>query len=262
MIEIDIKKRVRRPRGAVVRLRPISHSLTAESNYRKGLYAILSAIRGEVKNSVLPAYTAYNGSIRDNSAWFDSLKNLIAYELARNTNLFQSAADEEEKRNRKKFIASVKKELSIDLQQILVADDMAQLLRDYNALNNALIKSLTDDIVKDVERLVYDAKITRESAKSLSDKLTKRFKVAKSRADLIAVDQLNKLNADFNERRNLQVGIKKYEWLTSRNERVRSLHRSLDGNIYKYGESTGAEEGLPPGKPIRCQCIAVPVVEF
>jgi uncharacterized protein with gpF-like domain len=43
---------------------------------------------------------------------------------------------------------------------------------------------------------------------------------------------------------------------------VGPLHRSLDGKVYEYGKPTGAEQGLPPGQPINCRCVARGIVEF
>ena len=53
-----------------------------------------------------------------------------------------------------------------------------------------------------------------------------------------------------------------YTWMTSRDERVRPRHKELDGKEYEYGKPTGAEDGLPPGQPIMCRCVARGIVEI
>ena len=59
-----------------------------------------------------------------------------------------------------------------------------------------------------------------------------------------------------------QAGIEKYTWRTSQDELVRPRHARLEGNVYRYGEPTGAEDGLPPGQPIQCRCVAQAIVSF
>ena len=98
--------------------------------------------------------------------------------------------------------------------------------------------------------------------RDLRARLKADFGIADKRAALIAQDQTAKLNSDLNRIRQEQAGVTSYEWRTSRDERVRERHRKLDGTVYKWGEPTGAEEGLPPGKPIRCRCVALGVVDF
>jgi SPP1 gp7 family putative phage head morphogenesis protein len=83
-----------------------------------------------------------------------------------------------------------------------------------------------------------------------------------NRAKLIARDQTAKLNSDLNRFRQDQAGVDKYVWRTSQDERVRARHRGLEGKVYEWGEPTGAEDGLPPGQPIQCRCVAQGVVEF
>ena len=53
-----------------------------------------------------------------------------------------------------------------------------------------------------------------------------------------------------------------YVWRTSKDERVRPRHQHIDGIAYEYGKPTGAEQGLPPGQPIQCRCIAQAIVTF
>mgnify|MGYP000156213867 CR=1 FL=1 len=78
----------------------------------------------------------------------------------------------------------------------------------------------------------------------------------------VTIIKVGKFNADLNRIRHEQAGVTEYEWMTSRDERVRARHRKLHGTVYTYGKPTGAESGLPPGQPIRCRCVARAVVRF
>lgn len=176
--------------------------------------------------------------------------------------MVREVLDLESKRHTERFSKDVQAAFGIDLRAVVRQEDLGGYLDDAAARNTSLIKSLSQDTVKRIEQAVLAAKLDGRSARDLRKELQKQFGIVSRRADLIAQDQMAKLTADLNERRQQQVGVKEYDWLTSHDERVRPLHKSLDGTRYQWGKPTGAEDGLPPGKPIRCRCVAIGVVEF
>lgn len=240
-----------------VQLKPVSERVTAIIEYRKILIALLREIKREVNASVIPAYSADRKIQVDSASWFAGLKAIAEQAISTATlkasNLFLTESGSHWKR----FVRSIYSGVGINLPDT-ARPDSHKLLETYTEQNASLIKSLSDDAVKRVEQAVYSAKLNNQSIADLSKELQKQFGILKSRADLIAVDQMASLNADFNEARQRAVGIDSYSWKHQGDSRVRSLHRSLRGNVYKWGERTGAENGLPPGKPIRCRCVAIP----
>ena len=126
----------------------------------------------------------------------------------------------------------------------------------------ALIKNVSDDVLKRVEMTVYNGIIAAKPAKQLAAELTADFGFAQRRAKLIARDQASKFNSDLNRIRHEQAGISDYIWSTSLDERVRPLHKKLEGKRFTYGKPTPAEGGGQPGQPINCRCVARAVVEF
>jgi SPP1 gp7 family putative phage head morphogenesis protein len=159
-------------------------------------------------------------------------------------------------------MASAKRSLGIDLKAVVRQEDLDDYMRAATARNTSLITSLGDDVVKRVEQTVYSNSIAGNSATTLRKALQEQFGITDRRAKLIARDQTSKFNADLNKIRQQQAGVTSYSWMTAHDERVRPLHRSLDGKTYKWGEATGAEQGLPPGQPILCRCVARGIVEF
>lgn len=168
----------------------------------------------------------------------------------------------EAQRHTDTFIATARRALGVDLRAVVRQEDLGDHLRLAATRNSALIKSLAQDTVKRVELAVVENLIAGNSAETLRKQLVKDFGIADSRAKLIASNEMSSLNADLNRIRHEQAGITEYRWTTSRDERVRERHKALEGKVYRYGEATGAEGGLPPGKPIRCRCIARAVVQF
>jgi SPP1 gp7 family putative phage head morphogenesis protein len=124
--------------------------------------------------------------------------------------------------------------------------------------NTLLIQNITSEV---------QLKIFEEVRKDPSglDSLFKRIKeatgFADSRVKLIARDQTSKLNSELAALRHTAAGFSRYVWATVGDERVRENHEELNGKIYFYGEPTDEEDGLPPGEPIQCRCVAEPIFE-
>lgn len=88
--------------------------------------------------------------------------------------------------------------------------------------------------------------------------------VTQSRAELIARDQVLKLNAEVTQKRHEAAGIVEFVWSTSRDERVRPDHKVLEGKRYRYDDPPVVDRrrgtrGLP-GIHFQCRCVAIPVI--
>jgi len=170
--------------------------------------------------------------------------------------------DLEAQRHTETFMATAKRALGVNLAAVVRDEDLTEYLQAAVARNTSLIQSLSDDVVKRIEQAVYTNSIAGNSVATLRKELQKQFGITDRRANLIARDQTSKFNSDLNKIRQQQAGVTSYTWSTAHDERVRPLHKKLDGNTYKWGEPTGAEDGLPPGQPINCRCVARGIVEF
>ena len=159
-------------------------------------------------------------------------------------------------------MAAARRAFGIDLSSVVREEDLEGYLEQAALRNAALIRGMADDLLKRVAQETTSALINGESVAQLQKRLRHQLEVSDSRARLIARDQTSKLTSDLNRIRHEQAGIEKYIWRTSMDERVRARHAKLEGKVYKYGEPTGAEQGLPPGQPIQCRCTAQGVVEF
>lgn len=266
MIDYDIaqlaKRSKKRRRGEVALITPQSASIAATKQYQALLRAMIRSIAGEANKTMRQVLLNQKGKVRDNATWFTAIKEKVATLEAALFEKIKGVFDLEALRGDKAFIQQAKKVLGIDILSVIQAEDLQPSIEMHLARNIALIKSLNGDIIKKIEERVYSSIIGGRSAKDLSEDMQRIFKVSRNRADLIATDQMSKLRADMNMIRQKQAGVKKYVWRTSQDERVRDRHKKLDGNVYRWGQKTGAEEGRPPSQPIRCRCVAIAVVEF
>jgi SPP1 gp7 family putative phage head morphogenesis protein len=167
----------------------------------------------------------------------------------------------EAKRHTATFSDHVLKTLGVNVMSVVRDDDLEDYLDAAAARNAALITNIASDTMNKVKRIVIDAVINGWSLRDTKKGISDVFGVSDSRAQLIARDQTAKLTSDLNKIRHKQADIQEYVWRTSLDERVRPRHSQLEGNKYKYDEPTGAEDGLPPGQPIQCRCVAQGIVE-
>jgi SPP1 gp7 family putative phage head morphogenesis protein len=140
----------------------------------------------------------------------------------------------------------------------LIEPGTVNKLEEFVALNVDLIKSASqryhDRIRQDVERAFAEG--TRPE--DLADLFVERDGMAERDAMRIARDQLGKLNADFNEDRQKELGVTSYIWRTANDERVRDEHQDREGQEFKWSDPP--EDGNP-GEPIQCRCYAEPVFD-
>jgi SPP1 gp7 family putative phage head morphogenesis protein len=110
---------------------------------------------------------------------------------------------------------------------------------------------------------------------TLAKLLEERVGVSRSRAVLIARDQVGKLHGQIIRHRQVEAGIKRFTWSTSRDERVRPSHAELEGKDFSWDDDIREDEmqdydiadddpddpAPVPGSAIQCRCTALPVLE-
>jgi len=141
------------------------------------------------------------------------------------------------------------------------------------AENVRLITSIPGELLSQVEQVLREDFPKGLRVEVIQSHLEERFSVAESRARLIARDQVGKLNAGLTEARNRSLGVTRYTWQTSGDERVRGnpdglwpkgLHYELNGQVFSYSDPPITNEDGDrnnPGEDYQCRCNAVPVLE-
>lgn len=143
---------------------------------------------------------------------------------------------------------------------------LGEMLQIFSINNANLIKDVSATFVNQTENLVYEGMIKGWRHEVIAKKLlatgedelgkSSRFTVAKTRADLIGRDQINKLNGDLTHLRQIQAGITHYFWRDSNDSRVRPAHRLFNNRRFSWAK--GATGGLHPGQDYQCRCWAAP----
>lgn len=132
--------------------------------------------------------------------------------------------------------------------------------------NVSLVSSIPAETLGDMRKVVKDGFLNGKSTTKIMKEIQNRYKVSKSRASLIARDQIGKLNADVTEAQQRDAGIEEYIWCDCGDGRVRPSHKKLNGKRFRWDDPPVVDEKTGrrchPGKDYQCRCRPKPVFKF
>lgn len=148
----------------------------------------------------------------------------------------------------------IRRAIGVDVSAILRGNaGMLQSMKAATKDNIALIKTIPEQYFDRVTETVTNGWNNGMRWETLVKQIERDGGITENRAKLIARDQTSKMNAAFNQERQQQVGIEKYEWSTSRDERVRPEHEDMDGKTCRWDDPPIVDgEPAHPGEPINC----------
>lgn len=162
---------------------------------------------------------------------------------------------------REQFQRQVRAALGIDLPAS--NPDFSRVFRDFRTKNTALIKTMAEDKVGRVRRVLHEAGVGTR-VEEIAAALQEQTGITDRHAALVARDQVLKLNGQVTEQRHQEAGVTQYIWRTSEDERVRESHRALDGTKHRYDQppvQSAKGEKANPGQFFQCRCTMEPVIE-
>lgn len=101
---------------------------------------------------------------------------------------------------------------------------------------------------------------------TLRDALQERVGMSERHAELVARDQVGKLQSRIAADLQTAAGVRRYRWRTARDQRVRDRHRELEGTVWDV-DGPGAPGAGPygehahAGEAIQCRCYREPIVD-
>ena len=133
-------------------------------------------------------------------------------------------------------------------------------LRDFMNIavseNVSWIKSIDKEYHDKIKTITLQGVRRGRSINDMAQEITKASESSKSRAKFIARDQAGSIYGDLTKTRQEQMGLKKFRWSTSDDERVRESHAELDGRVFTWKD--GANR-IYPGEDYNCRCVAEPL---
>jgi SPP1 gp7 family putative phage head morphogenesis protein len=155
--------------------------------------------------------------------------------------------------------------------QLTDSPRLKPLIEGFAAENVALIKGISPRLAADVQGLVVQGLTNGVPAARLAEQIRARMDISAQRAELIAIDQIGKLDGKLTEQRHRDLGVTHFFWHTSEDERVRGnpaglypkalpSHWDRNGKRYAYDDLPRGRNGERevPGTPYRCRCWQEP----
>lgn len=252
--------------GRKAKPQPIFISKKTEVEYYKALLSISHLCQKGVKDDIEPMLAFNMGDsiqIHIGDGIFSSVKNalgnlkqkitnsidLIAAQLATQIVLKQKKASD------KQIAEMLQKSTGLDFTGLMRDEDLQDAVDSAIAANVSLIQSIPKQYLDKVEAAVLDGIQTGKRSDEIKKSILEIGHSTDSRAKLIAVDQLGKINGRLAQIRQRKLGITHYTWSTSHDERVRHSHRLRDGLIFAWNNPPSDGH---PGIPIRCRCVPIP----
>lgn len=267
--------RKRRAKSRLRRLRPIVPNAKAELAYKAALLSIVRKCRSLAERALNGAKASWpapaqDGIVRARDAGLGDVISPIKRAAGKLGNLDKWAkrmvglAVEANRDNVDRRLADeIRRTIGVDVLAIFRSD--AGLLRAMTAAtkeNVALMKSIPEQYFGRVYSTITKGWVSGLRWESLVEQVQRDGDITENRAKLIARDQTSKMNAAFNRERQQQVGIERYEWSTSRDERVRESHAAMDGKTCEWANPPIVDgEPVHAGEGINCRCTALPIVD-
>lgn len=240
----------------------VTDSVTANASVTRGISTKLKRLLREAENKIgAELATAY----KDIDRLFGTR---IATTLSKN---FVNAVEVTQKKTITAEVqaAATKKVPAETLKSInLLADKgTKKIITKSIGENVKLIQSVPEQYFQRISKAVYDGLDKGRHISAIAEDLVDIGGMSERKAQFIARDQLGKTYGDLTKKRQENLGIRRFKWLTSHDERVRETHDALDGHIYDWdtgaiGPEVASEvEGLVPGEDYNCRCTSSMVME-
>lgn len=247
-----------------------------ERDYLHDLVVMMSPARALVMDRLIPELSQLQreAGIRDDDcddkhglrldAWAERIDQImdgvrveytrkVPRDRARET--AREAAGKTERHNREQLNRQFRSLLRFDV--IGTDPQLDGMSKAFVQENVKLITSIPSRYFDDVETSVIRAFRSGQRADQVAEKLVERYDISASRAALIARDQVGKFNGELNKVRQTNIGVERYTWRTSKDERVRESHAELEGEVFNWDGGRQPPEGHP-GMPIQCRCSPEP----
>lgn len=159
-------------------------------------------------------------------------------------------------RNSEKEIKKAfKRTLGLDV--FSTSQELEGMLDLWTEQNAQYIRSVPVEYLDRVAATIRQGAMQGTLFPELNKEVQRAYSVSENRAQLIARDQISKLNGNINQHLQLQAGIKTYEWQDSGDVRVRVTHAQNHGKIFSWDK--GPPNTGNPGEDINCRCVGLPV---
>jgi uncharacterized protein with gpF-like domain len=251
-------------------LRAIPASAGVEAAYRKRLQLLLRDMAVDIRKSLKRAYRPAKERLAMDDDPVVALRTVMRH-LGRR---WERRFDQMAKEIAEMFATRSQADLDFAFRKRLKeagftvsfkpTDRMVSAYRAVVAENVALIKSVPQQFLKDVEGAVWRSALKGGAAYDLSKEIREKYGVSARRAAFIASDQSAKARTTFEQSRRTELGITTAVWKHSHAGKVpRPTHVAMDGKKFPIAKGMWdpAEQAfIQPGVLPRCRCTSRAVI--
>ncbi|HHF4933867.1 TPA: phage head morphogenesis protein [Haemophilus influenzae] len=261
---MNLPEILKNQRAKARKFKPVKMSKRTELWYKQQLKQFVKTMTDDVEIALQQPQGSF---FMDDAKGFQAIsaralmKVLEKYEKSDRTSQAENIANgfvsRGDVQNHIEVSTNLKNQTGIDLAAYLRnSPNIAEKVNALTAGNIQLIKSIRSQYLDKVQNAVMQAMVRGSLNKDLAAQIKDLGKTTEKRAMFIARDQSSKLNAALTQARHEEVGVKKYMWSTSGDERVRESHAEKDGQIFEYSNPPA-----DPGHDFNCWCVQIPVLD-
>lgn len=243
------------------------------NSYMRLLNKLLKEYLPEIKNAADEEKNRRHDDTTDLLAVVTKVFEKMADELQRDMEAFglEHRVEDMAKLTRKLSINEWKKAVESTLG-IQLADDyytgelFRKLMKEWIDNNVDLIKTIPNDSLSQMRELVLEGYRNGKPTTKIVKEIQEVYGMTRRHAQLIARDQIAKLNGQIAKLQQEDAGVSEYIWSTSGDSRVRQGHKALDGKRFKWSDPpiVDAKTGrrCHPGEDYQCRCVALAVFDY
>lgn len=253
----------------------------AEREYKRVTNAYMRLLNKRLKE-YLPKMKALadaekNGQRHDDiGSFLSALFNLFAH-LAADleadmdsfslTKRLEAMANLTQKLSIRDWKRQVKATLGIDLMDDYYTGELFKdLMKQWIDDNVDLIKTIPKDSLGKMRETVFDGYRNGVSTTDIVKKIQSIYGMDRRHAQLIARDQIAKLNGQITRIQQEDAGVTEYIWSTSEDSRVRESHAALNNKRFKWSDPPVVDaltgRRCHPGEDYQCRCCALAVFDL
>lgn len=159
---------------------------------------------------------------------------------------------------------AVKATLGIDLMDDYYTGELYRTMMERWVEDNvALIKTIPQESLGRMRQIVLEGYRNGKTTTAIVKQIQRTYSIDRRHAQLLARDQIAKLNGDITQQQQQDAGVVEYVWSTSGDSRVRPSHAALNHKRFRWDDPPVVDEKTGrrchPGKDYQCRCCALPV---
>lgn len=197
----------------------------------------------------------------------------MAVELEKSTGKFglydrvQAMADLTQKLSIREWKKAVKATLGVDLLDDYYTGELYRdLLKRWVEENVGLIKTIPQESLGKMRSIVTEGYMNGRTTTEIVKAIQKVYSVDRRHAQLLARDQIAKLNSNIAKYQQTDAGVQEYTWSTSGDSRVRESHARLNNKRFRWDDPPVVDprtgRRCHPGEDYECRCVALAVFDW